>query len=234
MTKTYGQFCPVAKAAELFCERWTPLILRNLAGGACRFTDVHRGVPLVSPTLLSRRLKQLEAEGIVARKRSAAGQSWTYHLTEAGRDFIPAIMALGTWGQRWSRRVLEDHEVDLGLLTWTLERTSRPEAFGDRRTIVELTVTDAPENKRRWWFINENGRCELCVEEPGGDIALYLAASLRDLIYIWRGDLPMARALDTGRLEAHGEARARRALPRWFGVSTLAHETSRRADATAA
>jgi DNA-binding HxlR family transcriptional regulator len=98
--RSYGQFCPVAKAAELFCERWTPLILRDLAAGATRFSQLHRGVPLMSPTLLSRRLKHLEAEGVVERRRSAGGSSWTYHLTPAGEDLSPIVMSLGLWGQR--------------------------------------------------------------------------------------------------------------------------------------
>src|SRR5215510_9953586 len=105
--KHYGQFCPVAKAAELFCEKWTPLILRDLAWGATRFSELQRGVPLMSPTLLSRRLKQLEAEGIIER-RPAPSRGATYHLTRAGLEFVPVIEALGVWGQRWSRRALAD------------------------------------------------------------------------------------------------------------------------------
>ena len=116
--KSYGQFCPVAKAAELFCERWTPLILRDLAGGATRFSELQRSIQLASPTILSRRLKELEAEGIVERRRSASGRSWTYHLTPAGTEFGPIIEALGVWGQHWTRRELADNELDLGLFIW--------------------------------------------------------------------------------------------------------------------
>ena len=115
--RTYGQFCPVAKAAELFCERWTPLILRDLALGASRFSELQRGVPLASPTILARRLAQLVAEGVVERRGGPRGRR-TYHLTPAGQDFVPVVMALGLWGQRWSRRELAAHEVDLGLLLW--------------------------------------------------------------------------------------------------------------------
>src|SRR5262245_63791734 len=111
--KSYGQFCPVAKAAELFCERWTALILRDLAWGATRFSELQRGVPLMSPTLLSRRLKQLEAEGIVERRADGKGGTPTYHLTDAGAEFVPVVEALGVWGQRWSRRQLAQGEIDL-------------------------------------------------------------------------------------------------------------------------
>jgi DNA-binding HxlR family transcriptional regulator len=108
--RTYGQFCPISKAAEVFCGRWTPLILRDLGKGVSRFSELQRGVARVSPTLLSRRLRELEAEGLVERRRSDSGRGWTYHLTAPGQDLIPLVHALGVWGQRWSRRELMDHE----------------------------------------------------------------------------------------------------------------------------
>jgi DNA-binding HxlR family transcriptional regulator len=232
--RSYGQFCPIAKAAEVFCERWTALILRDLLAGATRFSQLRRGVPLGSPTLLSRRLKELKAEGIVERRRSDSGRGWTYHLARAGREFAPLIEGLGVWGQRWSRRQLADHEINLGLLIWGLELSVRPDAFGARRCVVRLTFTDQPEGARHWWFVNEGGRVELCVEEPGFEVDLYLAATLPVMIYIYRGDLPLARALDQGRLEVHGSAWARKALPRWLAPGPLARVASQRADAQAA
>src|SRR5262245_6953981 len=112
----YHQFCPVAKAAEVFCERWTALILRTLALGATRFSELQRGVPLASPALISHRLRQLEAEGIVIRTVAGKRRGSTYHLSDAGKEFIPIVTALGVWGQRWTRRELAAREVDLGLL----------------------------------------------------------------------------------------------------------------------
>ena len=232
--KSYGQFCPVSKAAEVFCERWTPLILRDLSLGASHFAELQRGVPLASPTLLSQRLKQLEKEGIVQRQKSASGRSWTYHLTPAGQDLAPIVLSLGTWGQKWSRRQLAKHEIDLGLLLWAIERGARPGAFGRDRTVVQLTLTDQIEKKRYWWFLNEDGRCELCLKLPDQNIDLFLEATLRDMIYLWRGDLTLARALDTGRLRTHGVSKAQRALSRWLGISPLAHVQSARVDARAA
>jgi DNA-binding HxlR family transcriptional regulator len=229
--KSYGQFCPVAKAAEVFCERWTPLILRDLSSGHSRFSELQRGIPLASPTLLSRRLKQLEAEGIIVRQRSRGGRSWTYHLTDAGKEFAPLVLALGEWGQRWSRRKLADNEVDLGLLLWAVEQGAKPDAFGDRRTIVQLELVDQPDGRRHWWFLNEKGKCELCLEAPVQDADLYVAATLVDMIYIWRGDLPLASALSSGRLEAHGATSLCRAFPRWLGTASVAHIKSRRDDA---
>jgi DNA-binding HxlR family transcriptional regulator len=232
--KTYGQFCPVAKAAELFCERWTALILRDLTHGANRFSELRRGVPLMSPSLLSLRLRQLQAEGVVERWPAAKGKGYTYRLTPAGREFAPIVEALGVWGQRWSRRELADHEVDLNLLIWSMERGVDAEAFGERRCVVMLTFTDQPRGRQHWWFINESGRVELCFEDFGFEVDLYLASTLREMIRIWRGDLSLARAVEQGLLEAHGAAWARRCLPRWLRGSPLAHVKTQRREAQAA
>jgi DNA-binding HxlR family transcriptional regulator len=221
--KSYGQFCPVAKAAELFCERWTALIIRDLAGAPRRFSALQRGVPLMSPTLLSSRLKTLEAEGIISRERAETGSHWIYRLTPAGEEFVPLVMALGTWGQRWARRELEEHEIDLSLFIWAMENSVDPTAFGERRTVVRLELTDQPKAKRIWWFLNENGKAELCVDQPGPDIDLYISATLPDMIRIWRGDESYARVLEDGRLEVHGTTRLQRAARRWLNASLLAH-----------
>lgn len=236
--KSYGQFCPVAKAAELFCERWTALILRELTWGSTRFSEIQRGVPLMSPTLLSRRLKQLEAEGIVERRQGPEKQPGgrrgaSYHLTPAGQEFAPVVEALGVWGQRWSRRQLVEGEVDLGLLIWALERSVDPQAFGGGETVVRIDFTDQPQHKRLWWFVNRAEACELCVHDPGLEVGLYLACTLVDMIYIIRGDLSVSRALSEDRLEALGETRLCKAIGPWLNLSPLADIPSVRPDAVA-
>jgi len=231
--RRYGQFCAIARAAELFCERWTPLILRDLSRGVCRFSDLQRGVPLASPTVVSRRLKQLEKEGVVFRRKSASGRRWTYHLTDAGKDLAPIAWSLGAWNRKWSSRDLPKREIDLGLLLWAMEHTAKPEAFGGRRTVVELSLTDQVEKRRHWWFLNEGDHCELCIKPPGQEIDLFLETSLPEMIRVWRGDVKLSCALDTGRLRAHGKNAARLALSRWLGVSPLAHVQSVRADVLA-
>ena len=176
--KGYGQFCPVAKAAEVFCERWTALIVRDLGAGSTRFSELQRGVPLMSRSMLSQRLQRLENEGVIERRPKDAGRGWTYHLTPAGREFLPVVKALGVWGQRWSRRELADGEVDVSQLLWAMERFVRADAFGDRRTVVQFEFPDQPPNKRRWWFVNEAGEVHLCVKDPGFEVDLYLSARL--------------------------------------------------------
>ncbi len=232
--RTYGQFCPVAKAAQLFCERWTPLIIRDLSWGATRFSELQLGVPLMSPTLLSRRLKQLEAEGIVERRQDAGKRGATYHLTPAGIEFMPMVNALGVWGQRWARRQLEEGEIDLGLLIWGLERSVNPAAFGNRTSVVRLELTDQPASKQLWWFVNDPGSVELCLDDPGHDVDLFLASTLPNMIYIIRGDVSLIAARRSGRLEVHGTSSLSRRLTDWLNLSPLAAVPSQRADAVAA
>lgn len=225
--KSYGQFCPVAKAAELFCERWNALIVRDLAAGPRRFSELQRGVPLMSPSLLSSRLKWLIEEGIVARHNLGEKRPG-YALTEAGREFVPLVEALGIWGQRWTRRELMEHEIDLGLLVWSLESSTDPGAFGAKRCLIRMELTDQIDSKRLWWFLNHQGKCELCVEDPGGEVNLYLACTLPDAIYIVRGDLSPETAMDSGKLEVLGDDWARRAFVNWLNLSPLTMIPSRR------
>ncbi|MBI6630812.1 winged helix-turn-helix transcriptional regulator [Pontibaca salina] len=225
--KSYGQFCPIAKAAEVFCERWNALILRDLVAGPRRFSDLKRGVPLMSPSLLSSRLKSLAAEGIIERQATEGGHP-IYSLTEAGRDFVPLVEALGVWGQRWTRRDLQDHEIDLGLLVWSIESSANPLAFGERRGLIRLDLTDQVAAKRFWWFLNQSGQCELCLKDPGGDVDLYLSCTLPDAIHVIRGDIRLAAAIESNRLEVIGEAWAREAFADWLNLSPLAREVSRR------
>jgi DNA-binding HxlR family transcriptional regulator len=221
--KSYSQFCPVAKAAELFCERWTALIIRELTMGRARFSDIQRGVPLMSPTLLSKRLKELAAEGIIERHRDEARSTWTYQLTEAGREFVPIVMSLGVWGQRWSRRELAEHEKDLGLLLWALEKGAKPESLGKDRRIVEFELTDQPQHKRRWWYLNDAGRCELCLTPPDRQSDIYVSTTLSDLIRIWRGDVPLKKAISEDRLQVHASQRLSRAFHTWLAIAPIAH-----------
>lgn len=220
--KSYGQFCPIAKAAEIFCERWTALVIRNLGAGAERFNDIHRGVPHMSATLLTRRLRQLEAEGLLERMRSQTGKSWTYHLTDAGTEFLPLVSALGTWGQRWTRRELRDGELDLGLLIWGMEYSVDPMAFGPSRHVLRLSVSDQPEHKRHYWFVCEAGSLDLCVADPGGGTDLFLDASLSNLIRVYRGDVALEAAIDDGRLKVDGTPKHIRCLRRWFNFGPMA------------
>ncbi len=138
------------------------------------------------------------------------------------------VVALGVWGQRWTRRQLADGEVDVSLLAWSLERSVDAEAFGPGGAVVRFEFPDQPKAKRYWWFVNRGGEVELCLEDPGHEVDLYLTVTVRDLIYIVRGDLALGRALEDGRLEAIGPRALRARLRAWFNLSPLARVRSQR------
>jgi DNA-binding HxlR family transcriptional regulator len=211
----YGQFCPVSKAAEVLCQRWTPLILRELLVGSTRFNEIRRGVPTCSPALLSKRLKELETAGVVERTSTDAGPSYT--LTEAGRELFPLIQGLGEWGQRWVRSDYGPEDLDPGLLLWDVRRFLAPGAFGDRRVVVSLTFPSMPPKQRYFWIVVERDDVSVCLTDPGFEVDVGVDADLRALTEVWMGDARFTDTLADGRITLHGPRELTRRIPGWFG-----------------
>jgi DNA-binding HxlR family transcriptional regulator len=218
----YGQFCPVAKAAEVFAERWTPLVVRELLAGAAHFNAIHRGVPLMSRTLLSQRLRQLEDTGVVQRRKAGTRGMVEYHLTEAARDFAPVIQYLGEWGQRWYRSKYSSDELDVRLLTWEMHRSVNPEAFPPGRVSVEFDFRDQPESKRYWWIVCDGDEASVCPTNPGYDVNLFVKCDLRTFARVWMGDISVRSAVASGKIELDGERVFRQFFEQWLGLSGFA------------
>jgi len=218
--KGYGQFCPIAKATEIVGERWTPLVLRELLCGSRHFNDLRRGVPLMSPSLLSQRLKTLEKAGIV--ERSKDGMRTTYALTESGEELRPLIEMLGAWGQRWARSQLEDGDLDAGLLMWDVKRRIDTGRFPRTRTVIQFEFSDVPGAKGSYWLVGSREEAELCLSDPGFDVDLFVLSDLRTLTQVWLGDLGIDEALRCERIELHGARALRESFRSWFLLSPLA------------
>lgn len=216
----YGQFCTVARGAEVLCERWTPLVVRELLCGSRRFNDLHRGVPRMSTSLLARRLQTLESAGVV--KRTAVGKVWEYGLTEAGEELRPIVMALGHWGARWIGSRLRDDELDAGLLMWDIRRFVRLDEFAPRAVVVHFRLPDARDGERSWWLVVENGASDLCRDDPGRDVTLVVVATVRALTEVWSGDLTPAQALSAGDVQVDGDPRDAERFWRMLGTSAFA------------
>ena len=220
--KSYGQFCPVAKACEIFGERWTPLVLRELICGSTRFNDLRRGVPLLSPTVLSDRLKALEKAGVVERRRSSTGKGIEYHLTVAGQEFKPIILALGEWGQRWARSDFRSGELDAGLLMWYVHRNVNADEFPPGRTVVQFVFNDLPPAQHLFWIINNPEKVDICITDPGFQIDLCVVTHLCTLTRVWLGDLPLRKTIASGAIELHGRRDLRQRFEHWFNLSPFA------------
>lgn len=215
----YGQFCPVAKATEVLDERWTLLVVRELVAGSVRFNDIHRGVPKMSRTLLSKRLRTLTSEGLVDRHEEDQGPR--YELTDAGRDLHTVVEAIGAWGIRWMSSLSEE-DLDPALLVWDMHRRVDTAAVPDERTVVELRFPHATPELRDWWLVLTPDRVDVCHDDPGFGIDVRIETPLRTIVRIWRGELGWNDALRAGTLQLHGPPRLRRQVPDWFQLSSFA------------
>lgn len=211
---SYGQFCPIAKAMEVLDERWTLLVIRELLLGSTRFNELRRGVPKMSPALLSKRLRSLTRAGIVAR--TPAG----YSLTPCGAELVDVVTALGVWGTRWIGE-LGEADLDPHLLLWDMRRTVPVTAWPRARTTVAIRFDDIPR-ATAWWLVVAGDEADLCDYDPGFDVTVTVRTGLSTLTRIWRGDLSWESALRAGRVTLDGPEQARRSLPTWIGQSTLA------------
>lgn len=217
----YGQFCTVARAAEVFGERWTPLVVREILCGSQRFNDIRRGVPRMSATLLTQRLRKLEEIGVVRRERAAGG--WEYRLTDAGEELRPIVMQLGHWGARWIGSRLQREELDAGFLMWDVRRFARVDEFPrDRRIVIHFRFSDARRGERLWWLVAERGEVDLCRDDPGHELTLVVESTVRVLTEIWTGDRDAREAARSGALRVQGAHRDARELWRWLGQSVFA------------
>ena len=225
----YKQFCPLAMAAELLCTRWTMVLLRELVAGSTRFNDLRRGVPKMSPTLLSQRLKELELAGIVERVelRSEKG-IFEYRMTEAGKDVRAVVEAMGIWGQRWVEARLSLKNLDPSLLMWDMRRNLDPSPLPDRRIVIQFLYQELPLSKRHWWLIVEPS-CEvdLCWSDPGFDVDLYVSTDLRTMTAIWMGVTTVAK--EAANVTLTGARDVASSMQTWLGLSPFAVEPKRAA-----
>jgi DNA-binding HxlR family transcriptional regulator len=216
---SYHQFCPVAKAMELLDERWTMLIIREMLSGSTRFNDLRRGLPTMSPTLLSKRLTQLVRAGVVTRHDD--GREVSYELSEAGEELRPVVEGLGAWGMRWTG-TLGDIDLDPKLLVWDLHRNVDLELVPPGRTVVLFRFSDVPPKVRSWWLILSPEGVDVCDFDPGHETAVSVTGTLRHLVEIWRGDLAWPHAVRSGVVTLQGSQNYRRAVPIWFPPSRFA------------
>lgn len=216
---TYSQFCPVAKAMELLDERWTLLVVRELLKGSTHFNDLRRGVPKMSPALLSKRLKALSRAGVV--ERTEVDGPTSYALTACGQELAGVVNELAAWGARWIPEIGDD-DLDPHLLMWDIRRTVPVDAWPRARTVVAFQLTGVAPKASGWWLMVSEGAADVCDFDPGYEVAATVETSLRTLTELWRGDVSWSRAMLNGGVIVHGAVDARRAVPRWLGQSTMA------------
>lgn len=210
----YRQYCPIARASEIMAERWTPLLVRNLMLGAHSFTDIARGVPAMSRSMLTKRLRGLERDGVIVSQPKEHGSGSTYWLTEAGADLAAVIHALGEWGEQWVEVTTEHTDPGFALWAWCqaqLDRSKLP----DTRVVVAFTFPDESPANRYYWLLVEHSDAEVCYADPGGDPDVHVRAESLAFVDWHRGTLSWSAALREGRITATGPRHLVRALDAW-------------------
>lgn len=212
--RTYGQYCPIARAAEIVAERWTPLIVRNLMFGADTFNAIARGVPAMSRSMLVTRLTELEHAGLVVRTPKPSGRGATYRLTDAGLDLAGVLDRLADWGERWVEIGPEMTDPGFALWAWCqvqLDRTALPR----ERTVVAFCFPDQPTGHRYFWLLAADGGAQVCYSDPGDEPAARVIADSAAFIDWHRGTLSWSQAVRSGRIRVSGRRDVVASLPLW-------------------
>lgn len=218
--RTYGQFCPVSKAAEIVAERWTPLIVRELLMGCHRFTELEQGLPRIPRSLLVLRLRSLERAGLLERRLGARGRGSEYYLTEAGQELLPVIERLGQWGQRWANTDVGPSDLDPGLLMWDMRRRIYLDLLPNRRVVVQVDFRGA--RRESWWLVLECAEVSVCRDDPGFECDLLVTADTISLHRVWIGRLAMVDALRQDLIQIDGPPELAGAFPKWLALSPFA------------
>ncbi len=218
---SHGQFCPVSKATEIIGEKWTLLILRELLLGTSRFNDFQRSMSRISPTVLTKRLRQLEETGIVLKKRLSGQKGFEYRLTAMGRELEPIIEQVAIWGQRWARGQMSDDELDVELLMWDIHHRIQTDGLPDGETVLSFHFSDL-DKYPKWWLVISRDDVDLCTEDPGKDVDLYLPSDVRTMVEVWQGDRNLKASLRDERIHATGAKMLIHSMEDWFGLCTYA------------
>ena len=218
----YCQFCPVAKAAEILCEKWVILVLRELLMGSTRFSQLRRGLPRISPSILSRRLKTLEEQSVISRYKKPNSGNYEYQLTESGEQLRPIILGFGTWGHRWAKNKITKEDLDAGFLLWDMRRRLEIEYFKDQRVVIHIEFSDQKKTDRYWWMVIENGEIDLCFEDTGHDPDIVITTTLATMTNVWLGYEKLKTAVSSGKLKMLGAKKHLNNVSKWMGRSSFA------------
>jgi DNA-binding HxlR family transcriptional regulator len=213
-------------AAEVLCTRWTVVVLREMIAGSTRFNDLRRGVPRMSPALLSQRLKNLEQAGVISRtKARGAPNLFEYQLTPAGRDLQSLIEAFGIWGQRWIETKMTLQNLDPQLLMWDMRRNLDVRPLPKQRSTIQFQYPEVSATHRTWWLIvMPDKTVDLCSVDPGFEVDLFVSSDLKTMTAVWMGLTTVRKAVHERHMKLIGNKHLASKMQRWLGLSPFAKE----------
>ncbi len=217
--RSYGQFCPVAKAAEIFAQRWMPLIIRELLLGSHRYNELAHGLPRIPHSVLSQRLRFLEHRGLLERRLDKKGRL-EYWLTPAGDELFDVVWKLGEWGQRWANHDIGPDDLDPKLLMWDMRRRIHLDRLPQTRVVAQFDFTGS--RRETIWLVLEPQEVSVCFHDPGLPVDLLITTDTLALHRVWMGRLSILDAIKKGHMVIDGPPHLARALPRWLALSSFA------------
>ena len=217
----YGQFCPIAKATEIIGEKWTVLIIREALMGSTRYSEFQRGLSLISPTMLTKRLESLLSHGLLMKKKIPAHRGYEYFPTTSCKELLPIVRSLGDWGMRWARSNLTDTDYDVELLMIYLQRSIVPEGLPGNESVIRFKFTDI-EDPSEWWLIVTGDKVDICVKDPGKDVDVYFTSTVKTMVDIWMGDTTYRKALAGGILKIVGNSALTHNVTAWMKLTLFA------------
>ena len=223
-TMEFGQFCPIAKSAEIVGEKWTILIIRELLMGSTRFSELQRGLSLISPALLSKRLQMLADYELIVKKKIIGQKGYEYFPTNAAKELLPIFIELGNWGMRWTRQYLSSNDFDPDFLMLYLKRSIKTENLPGKETIIKFSFTDI-EQQPNWWIIVVGELVDLCTIDPGREVDVYFNCTVKCLSDIWMGESSYQKELNSGKLTLVGPRALTNNISSWLNNCMFARES---------
>ncbi len=215
-----GSLCPAMASADILGDKWTLLLLREMFLGTTRFGGFQKAIPRMSPSILSKRLKTLEAAEIIIRKSALTSQAADYKLTRSGRELGPIVENMAIWGMRWRKRSIAAQDCDVGGFMWDFHRTLNTDGLPDGETVILVQISDRTDLSM-WWVIANSETVDLCPTDPGHDVDLYLTATLANLVALWLGDVDVREAVEAKTVFLDGPRHLVNTAQDWMAQSPL-------------
>ena len=216
-----GSLCPAVKAADMIGDKWILLLMRELFMGANRYNEFQRALPRISPTVLSKRLKQMEEDGLIIKKTIAGEKATEYRLTKCGRELAPLVNYMSKWGLRWARRRMNQEDLDVGTFMWDFHRSLNTSELPDGETVFSVSFTGLDAHSK-WWLVANDNVVDLCTDDPGKDVDLYITTTLPVLAEVWMGDTEVHSAVRDEDIMLTGVSYLVKSASDWFPKSRYA------------
>jgi DNA-binding HxlR family transcriptional regulator len=211
----FGQFCPIAKATEIIGEKWMILILREVLMGSTRFNELQRGLSMISPAVLSKRLSSAVDYGLILKKKLPGQKGYEYLPTKAAKELLPIFIELGNWGMRWTREHLTEKDFDVDFLLLYLQRSIQPENLPGKETTIRFSFTDL-EHQPNWWILVRNDEVDVCTIDPGREVDIYFTCSAKCMSDIWMGETSYKKEIANKNLKLVGPRVLTRNVTDWM------------------